>query len=509
MSEPAAITKTHNKPPIVAPTETEWLADLQARYPDMDRKLQQFRDAAAEYPDTISLDQPDVAEALQDLLGQMAKEVAVWDAWEKHEKSPWNALVNVTKNFFTKPSDEIGTKETAKKPGTGLIGKLGKVYKDYLDRKEAKARRNAQEELERQQALAEQKRKEAEAAEAARKEAERKAEEARLAEEAARKAEEEAKARKAEEDRKAAEAAAEAKRLEDARREQKRLEDQAYKTAMAAIRPLIKEAGKLYEGVQAEEASDADAERLDSLVKVGGLIGSIAKPLPTMVYLDEEQVQEIAALQQALQKYRGALEARATRASQRRMEAQRKAEEEQIARDRAKAEEERQRLAEEKAKAEAEKAKALEEAEKAKAIAQAERDKINAAKDERRDASATARDLGKEARNLGQEADRSQSRADRQEARLEKAAPADFNQTRGDLGTVGGTRRMWTPLIKDMDALRASMGPLGPHVNEEAISAAVTNFMRVHQSGFEGERVEGLLPGVIFSYERDYAIRGS
>jgi hypothetical protein len=509
MSDTASLQATigHNRPTITPPSGADWLAELQRRYPEVATRLAAFEKAAAEYPDEITLDQPDVAEALQDLLSQMNKESGVWEAWSKNERAPWKSIVDITSNFFSKPLDVIGEKETAKRIGTGLIGKLGKVYKAYLDKKEAEQRKRIEAEIEAQRRESERLQAEAIAAEAKRKEADRLAQEAADREAEARRKEEEAKLRRAEEERKAELAAAEQKRIEAESKAKVAAELEEFTTIMMTVKPLLKRAADLHALTESDEAKQGEVEYLEELVRVGGTISTLAAPLNRMVYLNDDEIAKVTSLRSTLTELRAGVEARATRATKRRLEAKRLEEEKQAAVERA--ERQRQREADEaaSAKAKAERAEAEAASEKAKTDAAAARAEITDAKGAKREAAAVAREAGKDERSLSQAADQAENRADRQEARAERAAPADFNRTRGDMGSTGGTVRRWTPIIQDIDALRDSMGPLGPHVLEEAISNAVTNFIRVHQSGFEGERVEGMLPGVTFTYEKDFAIR--
>ena len=489
--------RTHNLPPIVAPLDAEMLADLQARYPEVAKELDAFEAALKTYPERLTLKDAETAAALQDLLGKMAKQKAVLAGLKKHEKKPWDTLVKVVQNFFGKGEEKID----------GWLGVWKPRFQEFLDLKEADNRAKAEAEAERQRAEAV--RLEREAEEAAERKRKAEAEEA----EAWRREEEAlAAAARAEEERRQAEArAAEAKAEEERRAKEKRERDKAERDqnteAFRAIRRNMKDAERLHLMGEGDEATEDEIAQLDGLVRAGGVIGNLAAPVAASMLLDDEQKIEIETIRGRLGELRKAANGRHDAKEQRRRERERKAAEaaeaaaaaERAARRRAEDEEHaRAKAAREKADAEA---LALKEAEKAA------KGDVRAARADARDAVADQKTAARDEKRLDTDSDRAANRAGRMERRIENSTDADFSRTRGDLGTVGGLTGHWAYSVTDRDALLAKCGPLAAFFTEDAVDGAVYRWMRAHQGEFTGERIEGRLPGCVFMWTRDVAIR--
>lgn len=496
------ITKTDNKPPIELPNEAAMLENLQAQYPEIDKRLKEWEGAFAEFPLDIPLEQADVAQSLQDLLGQVKKDSKVWtDSFQKQEKKPLNALIKVVGNFFTSRVEKAD----------GFLAKYGPVHETFLQRKAERARKDAEEEADRQReaeqaarAAAEQARRDQEAAEARAADERRKEQEAREAAERARVEREEADARAA--------AAKERERQEaEARRTREKAEKEQNATALREIRPLLAEAEKLHNLAEADEASDTETARLAELTRPGGLIGELARPVSASLLLDADQVERVGAVRKRLGELREAGEARLGKRQRAAAEKARKAEEERQAQD--SAVREAQRNADEERAATARR-----EREEAEAAAQRARDDRAVAEQAARDArdaaraeEGSAKDAGKVAKGHDTEADRNANRADRIDNRLEKSTEADLSRTRGDLGTVGSLAKSWGHMIVDEDALREALRKaikvpayvtLVDQLTSDALNGAVYRFMRLHQDGWRGrDRVEDALAGVVFSYD--------
>lgn len=487
--------RTHNLPPIIPPTDADFLADLQNRYPELAKELAEFEGALASYPDKI--EDEAVAANLQDLLGKIKKTQSVYKAHRGTEKKPWDTLAKVAQNFFGKAEEKLD----------GWLETWKPRYQAFLDKKAADARRAAEEEAERQRQDAERLRKEAEAAA----EAKRKAEEDAAA---AVRREEEARRRAEEEDRKRVEAEAAAAR---AREEEKRIarekgeRDKAEKETntanLRAIRVHMKTVERLHALSEAEEASEAEAAQLDELIQTGGVVGNLASTVATSLLLDDDQKEEIGKLRQRIGELRMATNERFDAKERKRRAALEKAAEAEAARlseQRRLARENDERLA-----AEARAAREKEEAAAAEAKARSKdaKTEMRDARDDAADANSAIKQAGRTEKALGQDADRASNRADRIDTKLDNSTEADLNRTRGDLGTVGGTVRRWQSNVVDEAALRAECGPLGEHFTSDALSAAAYRWMRAHQVNFAGERVADALPGVVFTYERDAQIR--
>jgi len=495
MNAPAPIG--HNVGPITFPKDEEMLADLQRRYSDIDGRLKEWEAALAEYPTDIPLDQEDVAQSLQDLLGQVKKDSRRWDADAKGEKSPLNKLVKIVGNFFT----------TRVEKAEAMLEKWAPVHQAFLDKKKAEALRKAEEEAARQRQV------EAEArAAAARAEEERRAAEARAAEERRKEEEARAAAAKAEAEKKAAEErAAAAKERERQLAEEKRIRDREEKeqnnTNLREIRNYMRRAEHLNSLADADEINDEEAKELDNLVRPGGSIGNLAAPVAASLLLGEDQVAAVEATRARLGELRTAISDRLGKRekAKREREAAAAAERELLEAERrrlARAEEE-QRLAEAKKAREAEEAAA----EAAAEVRRAEQQRAREARDAANTAEAETKAAGKEIKAANTEAERAANRGDRIENRLERSTDADLSRTRGDLGTVGSLTRRWVYYITDEAPLREACGPLGEHFTTTALEGAVFHWMRAHQAGWSGrERVEDALPGCTFAYEQEARI---
>jgi hypothetical protein len=484
-----------NKPPIVPPSEQDFLDDLKRRFPEIDTKIAEFEAALKDYPKTFTLADEPVAMALQDLLGQIKKQKTIVAAHKKAEKAPWSGVVNIVMNFFETRSDKLERWEAEWKP----------IHQQFLDLRDADIRRKAEEQAEKERAEAERLRKEQAEAEDRIRKAEEEAAEARKREAEARERE-----AQAERDREAAEerarlAKAEEKRLADEKRERDNAEKAQNADGIKAIKDRMKIAERLHELGEADEANPSEIEMLDELIRPGGIIGAIAAPIITSILLDDGQKTHLDTVRERLGELRKAMNDRFDAKERRRREAERKRHEEEeakqkAAKDVARAQEEREaaerRQAREKAEADAEAAKAAQKAAKTD---------VREARADQRGASAEQKSAGSDARRLSTDADRTENRADR----LERKAGSDESTgpARGELGTKGSLTGRWVRYIQDEAALRAACGPLGEHFTTSALEGATHQYMVAYRSGWAGERYETPeLPGVLFVWERDTRI---
>lgn len=501
MSEAATIG--HNFPPVTIPKEEEMLGDLQRRYPEIEKDLGEFDKSFATFPDDIPLEHADVAERLQDLIGQAKKTKRTWSAHERGEKGPLNKLVKVVGNFFTKAEERIDA----------LLAKYEPVHQAYLDKKKVETERKAREEADRQRAVEEENRRRADEAEAARKRADEEAAAARRRqEEETRRAEEAERDRRAAEER-AALAKAEEERLAREKRERDRAEKERNTANLRSIRNYLKDAARLHALAEAEEASDEEIRILDILIRHGGTIGLLARPVAESALLDDEQRAAVENVRTELATMRAAA---IDRMGKREAKRRQKEADEAAAREAAAAEERKKvREAEEASLAEARKRREAEEA--AAALAREEQKKAEAAAREARDQARGAEREGKQqakvAEKAEEQADRAGNRADRTESRLENMTDADKSRTRGDYGTVGSLVRRWVHYITDEDALReaiivqcksSEIAALLSQLGSSDLNGAVYRYMRMHQDGWRGrERVDDALAGCLFAYEQE------
>lgn len=494
----------HNRPPIVPPTDEDMLADLQGRYPELQKELAEFESALATYPKEFTLKDEESAAALQDLLGKMKKHKSQIAAYKKDEKKPWAGLVNVVLNFFTKGDEKIGE----------LLEEWQPRHQAFMDLKKEESRRKAEEELERQRAAAEASRLAAEKAKAEEEAAKARAEEERRKEQEAREAAERATKEKEEREAAAAAAKAEEKRLADEKRDRDRAEKEKNAANLRDIRRHMKDVDKLNMLAETEEAAPEELAQLEQLIKHGGIISLLAGPVAGSPLLDDEQRSDVDALKKKLDELREAGNARYNTREKARREKEQKAAEDAEAK--ASAERARRRAEEEAALAEATKKREAEEAAAAKA-----NEERKAAEKAARDARTGARDAEAEAKGSVKEqhahtvnADRSDNRAQRLDNKLGNSTDADLSGTlRGNLGTKGSLTRRWGYVIHDEAALRAGFynpvdGPqpasagLAEHLTTGALEGAVHRWMQSHQASFVGERIEDRLPGVTFMYEQ-------
>lgn len=489
----------HNISPVVLPKEPEMLADLQRRYPEIDRELGEFEKSFATYDDAkgkpleLGLQQADIAKALSDLIDDAKKSRRTWKAHGTGEKGPLNKLVKVVTNFFSAADEKI----------TAFLDRHEPQLEEYIQKVNAEKERKRQEEIARQEAKAEEARKAALAAAAAAAKAEADAaaqrERERLAREAAEKAERDQ--REAEE--RAALALAEEKRLAAEKATRDRAEKERNAAGIRDAKAMLKIAERLHQLAEAEESTDGEQVTLEAHIKPGGSISAVMTPVAASTLLTEEQVADIQALKDRLTALRTAGDARLTK---RQAAARKKATE---------AEESRQAELTARRKAEQEKADA--ELEATRAARKAEQDAADKAKLERTTAVGEARNAreearqheqgargaGREAARAGTDAQRAENRADRLEGQGEARA-----SVKGELGSNSGLTRRWAHYVDDEAAIRATMGPLGPFLGLDAIKASAFHWMRAHQEGFQGERVEPAeLPGVRFAVEEDLTSR--
>lgn len=487
--------RTHNNPPIAIPKDTDVLVDLKGRYPEVQTLLDQYEKSLLGFPKKLGLEDEEVAAALQDLLGNMAKQKRVWSAHKKEEKSTWDKMVKVVQNFFGKAEEKVDAYLEEWRP----------VHTAFLDLQEAANRRKAEEEAERQRKAAEESRLAAEKAAEEQRRAEAAAAEARRKEEEARLAAEKAEQERVESLERQRVAAEEEKRLAEEKKKRDREEKARNEDGLRSLKRYMKDAEKLHLLAEADEANEAEVAQLDQLIKSGGIIGLQASPIAASTLLDDEQRAEIEGIRKRVGEMRTAMDARFSKREQKRREKER-AEEEKRQAELA----EMRRLEREEAEGKLAAAKAAREEEERKATAAKEEQKkaeaaARTARTEARGHAADAKDAAKEVKDHGTDADRAGNRADRLDRRIESGA-ADGGPLRGELGTVGSKTGRWARFITDEAALRASLGPLGPHFTEAALEGATYQWMAAHRSGWTGERIEGALPGVTFIWEEESRI---
>jgi hypothetical protein len=494
--EKASVSEKHrgigdNRGPIIPPTDTEFLADLQSRYPEIAKRLTEFEAALAEFPEKLSLADEETAAALQDLLGQIKKDRARWKADKAEEKKPWNSLIKIIGNFF----------EKAEEKADGWLEKWRPVHQQFLDLKAAENERKAREEAERQRAEAERLRREAEEAAERQRQAEEAERLAREREVAARLEAEAAERRKVEAEQRAEAARAESARIEREKRERERVEQAEISEQFKLIRAAMKSAEVMHGNVCDDEDAVCPPDLL-ALIAPGGEISRIGAALMRLA-LSDDQRKDVLERRERLDVMRAFWTERLGAKERKKQEKERR---EAEARDaEAAAERKRQREADEAATVMARAAREAAEAE----AAQAKLDAKTAKKDVKNartaglDAYDDQKEAGRDAKRLGTDADRTANRADRIDRRITQGTDTPL---RGDLGTVGSNTGRWVYDVTDRDALLATLGPLAAYLMEDAINAAVYRWMRAHQGEFEGERVEGRLAGCTFAWERSTRI---
>lgn len=500
MSDQALPPRTHNNPPVTPPSETEALADLKARFPNVEVKFRELEEAFNSAPKRIENDED--AGKVQDLYRSMVEFADDWDESRKKEKKPWDKIGKIVQNFFSTPIEKLKDKDT------GYAPLLRKRHTEYSEIKAEAARKEAERLAEIQRKEAERLRAEAEAAERRRIEAERLQKEAEdreakaLAEEAA------AKERRRLADEAAERARAEEKRLEAERKERERAEKEQNADAIRTAKKLLKEAEGLFEVLAGDEDAEADP-RLDVLVRAGGEIAMALSPALSSHVLDDEQKGAAEILKSRTLEIRAGLTARLDAKERKKRaaaEKKRQAEEDLAAEERRK-----ERELDDKRTAEARLRREEAEAEAAAAKQQAKdaRKDVRAAQGDQDDAADAGRAAEREGRQIGGQADKVERRADRLDSKLATSSDADMSRTRGDY-SVGSLSGRWDWRIKDRDALIATLGVMGPYIHPDAIEAGLTKFMRQHQGEWADKRkagmVEGVLPGVVFDWVPDSRI---
>lgn len=507
----------HNKGPVTPPTEQDMLDDLRARFPELDAKMEGFEKDLATYPAKLTLKDEDVAKGLQDLLADMKKHKTILGAHKKTEKGPWDKLVKVVQNFFASREEKV----------TALMEKWGPIHADFLQQKADEATRIAEE-------RAAAKRAEAEAAERAAEEARQRAAEAEAREAAARKAEQEARERAEAEEarRKAAEEAklvaeAEERRLAAERKERERAEKARNADNLKAVRQHMKRARALHDELQALETQEKDpdesaAAELDGLVRAGGVISALMGPVRDSPLLDDEQKALVEEIKIELGVMRGAATSRMDAKEKRRrkkLEKEAEAREAEQAQARREAREKQER---EEKEARERRETAEREALEAKAREKDARGEVRAAAGEARTAFQDQKEAARDEKAHDTAADRHANAAGRIERKLDNSTPADLSRTRADLGSLGMLRRSWRHNVVDENLLRTALtnafkaddqsqalSMLIAQLESTDFNGAAYRYMRLHQKSWEGrERIDDVLPGVVFSYEVDGDIRG-
>jgi hypothetical protein len=102
-------------------------------------------------------------------------------------------------------------------------------------------------------------------------------------------------------------------------------------------------------------------------------------------------------------------------------------------------------------------------------------------------ARAEAKDAGKEAANAERFADTLDRAAEGSVGQLGRVSAA---------GTSSATTKFWNHRVKDADALISSLGPLGPHLTNDAIQSAIGVAKRAAVAS--GTIADLIVPGVEF-----------
>lgn len=500
MSDQATPGLGHNRGPITPPSEAEALADLKARFPNVETKFKDLEDKFNETPKRIENDVD--AGKVQDLYRTMVEFADDWDESRKKEKKPWDKIGKIVQNFFSTPIEKLKDKDT------GYAPLLRKRHTEYSEIKAEAARKEAERLAEIQRKEAERLRAEAEAAEQRRIEAERLQKEAEdreakaLAEEAA------AKERRRLADEAAERARAEEKRLEAERKERERAEKERVTESFRTLKKLHREAEGLFEIFSSDEEAEIDV-RLSTMVGTGDILMRAVRQVVGHPMLDADQtatVEEIRSRAQVMDKaLADRLDAK-ERKKRAAAEKKRQAEEDLAAEERRK---ERELDDKRTAEARLRREEAEADATKAKQQAKDARKDVRAAQGDQDDAADAGRAAEREGRQIGGQADKVERRADRLDNKLATSSDADMSRTRGDY-SVGSLSGRWDWRIKDRDALIATLGVMGPYIHPDAIEAGLTKFMRQHQGEWADKRkagvVEGVLPGVVFDWVSDSRI---
>lgn len=488
-----------NFPPVQVPKDEAVLGDLQTRYSDEMKELEDIEAAFKTYPAKIVTE--DQAKALTDTLGKAGKLKTALDGHRKKEKGPWDKVGKIIQNFFATPKEKLEARDEEYRPR----------LKAWTDQKEAEARAAAEARAEEERLAADRLR--AEQADRAMDLlwAEARQELAEHDERTARAA-----AEQAERDREAAEALAEAahveeRRLADEKKARDREEKERNALNLGQIRQHLKAAERLNQAaIDAgdDEVAEEDTKSLDLYIRPGGTISTLAGPVAQSTLLTPDQQDAVSGIRERLEALRMAYNDRLGAKERRRQEKLRKAQEaedERLAAKR-KADREADELRTATAKAEREKAELAVAA--AKTTQKTAEKGARAAVQQQTEAMRDQREAGRDVKNLGTDADRAENRADRMDRKIENSSDADFGRIRADLGTTASGTGRWVYDIVDESALRATLGELGPHFTPDALEGAVSRWMATKRAAFTGERVEGLLPGVIFTWDRGLMIRG-
>lgn len=483
----------HNLPPVEPPTEDAVLADLEQRFPEVKKVWADFEASIKTCPEEIATEEQ--AKALVDALGKVSKHKTAFKSYRTNEKKRWTGIANVIQNFFGDVEDKIEKAVETWKPR----------LKAYQDKQEEEANKARAAELERQQRETERLREEAEERKLDALYAEALQELAEYDERKARERAEQAERDRIEAQRRADEAKLEAERLAREKRERDSAERAENATTLREAKKLMREA----EGLQEAADKDEDAEpsgRLDDLVRVGGLIGNLGSSLIYSTLLDEDQKTAVEDIRSRLAEMRKAINSRMDAKEKRRRA---KLEKEANEREALAQAERAKRQAEENAKL----ARAKAEREEHEAAAERARAETKAATKDAREAIKQGdaayrgqKAAEKAAGQLDTQADRADNRASRIERQIEDGG-SDAARVRGNLGPLASATGRWEHDIVDEPELRKTLGELGPHFTEDALSAAVYHWMVAHRDGFEGEIVKGALPGVVFRWARGVAIR--
>lgn len=500
MSDQATPGLGHNRGPITPPSETEALADLKARFPNVEVKFRELEEAFNSAPKRIENDED--AGKVQDLYRSMVEFADDWDESRKKEKKPWDKIGKIVQNFFSTPIEKLKDKDT------GYAPLLRKRHTEYSEIKAEAARKEAERLAEIQRKEAERLRAEAEAAEQRRIEAERLQREAEereakaLAEEAA------AKERRRLADEAAERARAEEKRIAAEKAERERGEKEAAKKALREAEKLIKEANGLFSVTEGDEEAEANP-RLDEIVRRDGALAQAIGPAMWSHLLTAAEMEDRDAILARALEIRRADMARLDAKARKKKEAEerkRQAEDEKLAAQRKAAREADEARA---AEARRQREEAEADATKAKQEAKDARKDVRAAQGDQDDAADAGRAAEREGRQIGGQADKVERRADRLDNKLATSSDADMSRTRGDY-SVGSLSGRWSPRVVDRDELVKTLGLLGPYLNPDAVDAALTKYMRQHQGEWADKRkaeiVSGLIPGVLFDWIPDSRI---
>ena len=255
----------------------------------------------------LTLKDANIAKGLTDLVDQAKKTRRVWKSHAAGEKGPLNKLVKIVGNFFTSADEKVGA----------LLEKYEPVVEAYIQKVNDQKERERQEEIRRQQEKEAQARAAAEAAQRDAEEKQRAAEEHRRKEAEARAAAERAARERAESEARAEEAKAEEKLLADLKRERDRAEKERNATALREINADVENRRPSSHALRGRtRRTMTRTGALNTLIRYGGTINAIIGPVLSSPLLDDNQSDDLRAMNVQLAELRNAQNARSNKREQ-------------------------------------------------------------------------------------------------------------------------------------------------------------------------------------------------